>query len=559
MAALVALVPLTVVATADDVFSHDVWWHLTAGDWILAHREVPRADPFSFTSAGVPWVDHEWGFQVLVAAVHALLGVPGLVILRIAAALAVVSLLVGLLYRRGVDPAVIAALAGLAVVAARLRLQVRPELASLILLVLVVAACTGPSHPPSASPWRRLAGLAALFAVWANLHPGFLLGLAVVGAWAVGGFADRLIGGRRPEDRAPASEELRHRWLTLAACAAASCLNPWGPAVVRAPLEIAQALRRAGVVNPEWQPPSPAMQPAYFLLAAFTAALVTAAVRRLPASTLLIALGLLAYGLLFARGTGLSSIAAPLLVADAVTVLAAARPRLAAALRLPATAAFAVAAVLVVAAAWLGFRPDPLRLGFGVDPRFAPVGAAGLLLRTAPAPELYNEIGDGGYLMWRLRDRYRVFLDGRNEVHDRLLAEWSRAHENPDAWAALLAGHGVNTAVVRHTFEPLYASAEPFPVTFNRSFFPPGEWALVFWDDRNQVLLRRSEANAPIIAELEYRCLHPENLPNIAARMAHDPAFAACVRRELRRASREHPGSDLAARCQRALGSAPGG
>lgn len=244
-------------------------------------------------------------------------------------------------------------------------------------------------------------------------------------------------------------------------------------------------------------------------------------------------------------------------MAEALSGLALARPRLAAALRPGLRSSLAVATAITAAGAWLAVRPDPLRLGFGVDPRFAPVGAADFLLRTRPSPELYNEIGDGGYLLWRLRPAYRVFLDGRNEVHSRLLAEWSRAQGDPAAWAAFLTRHRVETAVVRHSFEPLSPSDRPFPLTFNRSFFPQREWALVYWDDRNQVLLRRSEAHAPLIAELEYTCLHPEDLANIAARMGHDPAFAACVRRDLRRALREHPGSDLAVRCRRALDSAP--
>jgi len=38
----------------------DTWWHLAAGDWILAHRAVPVRDFFTHTFAGIPWNAHEW-------------------------------------------------------------------------------------------------------------------------------------------------------------------------------------------------------------------------------------------------------------------------------------------------------------------------------------------------------------------------------------------------------------------------------------------------------------------------------------------------------------------
>ena len=38
----------------------DTYWHLASGAWMLDHRQVPHADPFSFTPFGQPWGAHEW-------------------------------------------------------------------------------------------------------------------------------------------------------------------------------------------------------------------------------------------------------------------------------------------------------------------------------------------------------------------------------------------------------------------------------------------------------------------------------------------------------------------
>ena len=43
----------------------DTWWHLAAAEWIINHQAAPHADPFSYTRAGAPWLDHEWLSQAI--------------------------------------------------------------------------------------------------------------------------------------------------------------------------------------------------------------------------------------------------------------------------------------------------------------------------------------------------------------------------------------------------------------------------------------------------------------------------------------------------------------
>ena len=64
-----------------EMFDTDVWWHVRAGEWILTQGRVPRLDPFTFSSGNRPWIDLHWGFQVILAQVHAMGGVPGMILL----------------------------------------------------------------------------------------------------------------------------------------------------------------------------------------------------------------------------------------------------------------------------------------------------------------------------------------------------------------------------------------------------------------------------------------------------------------------------------------------
>ena len=59
----------------------DSHWHVTVGNWILAHGAVPTVDIYSFTFAGQPWIAKEWLSQVLLALAYDAGGWGALVVL----------------------------------------------------------------------------------------------------------------------------------------------------------------------------------------------------------------------------------------------------------------------------------------------------------------------------------------------------------------------------------------------------------------------------------------------------------------------------------------------
>ena len=73
----------------------DTWSHLATGEWIIAHRAVPWADPFSHSMARRPWTAHEWLSEILLTLAFRLGGWSGVVLMTGAAA-ASAALIVGL-------------------------------------------------------------------------------------------------------------------------------------------------------------------------------------------------------------------------------------------------------------------------------------------------------------------------------------------------------------------------------------------------------------------------------------------------------------------------------
>src|SRR5215469_6628192 len=38
----------------------DIWWHLRNAEYLLQSHHFIRADMYSYTVAGVSWINHEW-------------------------------------------------------------------------------------------------------------------------------------------------------------------------------------------------------------------------------------------------------------------------------------------------------------------------------------------------------------------------------------------------------------------------------------------------------------------------------------------------------------------
>jgi len=58
----------------------DTGYHIRAGDYILETRTVPKHDIFSYHSPPLPWTAHEWLSEVVMAVLHRISGLTGVVI-----------------------------------------------------------------------------------------------------------------------------------------------------------------------------------------------------------------------------------------------------------------------------------------------------------------------------------------------------------------------------------------------------------------------------------------------------------------------------------------------
>src|SRR6187402_1309302 len=81
----------------------DLTYQLRAGAEILDARALPAVDTWTFTAAGMPWVDQQWGAQVVLSVAESVGGWTGLVVLRAVLTGLIFGSLLVVARRRGLD------------------------------------------------------------------------------------------------------------------------------------------------------------------------------------------------------------------------------------------------------------------------------------------------------------------------------------------------------------------------------------------------------------------------------------------------------------------------
>jgi len=391
----------------------DTWWHLAAGDWILAHRAVPVRDIFTYTFANTPWNAHEWLSEVLMAGAFAAGGWAGLHIL-FALALGVTAATVAGALRRRTDviPALLVSILGLACVAGGL--LARPHILALPMLAIWTSALVEARERGTAPPLR----LAIIMLVWANLHGGFAFGLAL--AVALGTEAWVMERGRAAK-----------AWAVFVGVSIlAALITPQGLEGLLFPIKL---LAMPGLATiGEWGPsnfgrPTPFL----FALLGMSLVLMTGKVR-LPLSRALLIVALIYLALSHARHVMLFAVVAPLLAAPALGAAWPARSQNSPRWLLPVLAALPL--VLLLARLTLPAARS--------EDRVTPIAALAHVPLPLRAQPVLNAYDYGGYL---IHQGVKVFVDGRTDLYptDFMKNDDRLAAGDAGAMAATLARYKV--------------------------------------------------------------------------------------------------------------------
>jgi hypothetical protein len=446
---LLAPAVLFVACGVDRNYQTDLWHHLARGRLIVAEGRLVDDDRFTYTVPGRPFVDSNWGWQVVFYRLYEAGGVPLLQAVNAAVGVAALAAAVGVAARRS-GSAVAALAAGLLAVAGlwQQAVLIRPQTASFLLFALLLATLEAGR---SRRAWLLAAPL--ILAAWVNCHGGFPVGLVLVGCYAVAAALapnEPRPSGSGQTPAAPSRSRLVSAlpWAgCLALCVAATLLNPYGWRVYE------YVLHTSGTASArridEWLPTTPfSLIGAVFWLSLPLA--VAALIVRRPSAWELVPLLVFvvaAFGAARMVAWWLLLLT-PVLAVRLAALLPKAEPSR------PTTGAaltcIGLAAVMVLSLPWFESVNPVFRLpgrAHRVESDLQAVGDG--MKEQAPRGRLFCRFDWGEYFGWELAPDYTVFMDGRIEIYpDDVWAEYVTVTRAEDGWQAVLDRYDVDWLVL---------------------------------------------------------------------------------------------------------------
>ena len=478
------------------IWHTDIWGHLSYGRWMAQAGQVPTTEPLVPLARGVPFVDTAWLSQWLGYLAIDRWGPP---VIQSAYALAV-TLMAGVLavtiYRRTqrVPPTVFGTLTFGWLNYQPLSIQ-RPQLAGMLCFMLLFCWLTS-------ARWRSWHWVAvpALFALWANLHGSFPVGLILIALLAIGTAVD---AGRRLTESAAA---LRFRpavrlLLLLELAAVAALLNPYGIGIYAETLTFSSNPNLSDLI--EWDPLTVRMP--HGVAAAAVTALLALAYRMSPRRVRL------SEGLVLAVFGGLALWHSRMLVWCSIPAAYYLGLHVGAIWKHKEEAApkpFKRGGrwtVITVGIAWICFAYTPFGFVLLHGPpqpgpeaeqqfrrsvsRHTPVSAVAYLAdRGLPAP-LFNTYEWGDYLLWAGPPDNPPFVNSHAHlIPEEIWGDYMAIAHGEEGWEFGLDRYGINTVLLDQRVRG------PLIDSFKRS----ERWKLEYEDDVAAIFVRHELIGRPI-------------------------------------------------------------
>lgn len=463
------------VLAARNVTDPDVWWHLRTGQLIIQNHKLFLADPYSFTRAGWPWVDHEWLSQILIFGLYKAAGWGGLIT---GFAAIITSTFLTLFLRCPGRPYVAGAVMVWGAIASVPSWGVRPQMFTLLLACIFLFILEQSYQRP-----KLLWCVLPLMLLWVNLHAAYAVGIVLLAVFLLGDALDRACGN---DQAAQSAARFRTLALVLVACIAIIPLNPYGAALYRYPLETLHSRTMLAYIG-EWASPDfhqARYLPLLFMMLA-TILLAALSPRRLRARELLLLAVTMYAALRSVRHIPIYVlVAVPLLSALVHAQLREAgmaelldRP-------LPLTKSKSMIN-LALLAGFLMFTASHVRYVIRrqaeAEAREFPAAAVTFLMSRRPPAPMMNHYNWGGYFIWKVYPEYKVYIDGRADIYgDSFMDEFASAYYvKGESWRTALDKWGLQTVALPPD-APLITALAALP-----------GWKRVF-SDRQAVVLTRT-------------------------------------------------------------------
>jgi hypothetical protein len=468
----------------------DVWWHMRTGQWILQHHTLPQEDPFSIYTEVTPKnsfvLKGFWLCQIMLYGIYRLFDFYGLIVLKSVLFTSTFFILHRLVKGYGLKAPLSYIVLIPVIYLATYYDEIRPQTFSFFFFALTIYLLERKRGSPPRTAKDMLHCYWPLFAVmplWSNIHPGFVIGDAIIVAYML----ESIISSAFKKPR-------KLQTYFIIACLLSVALSSLNPNGLKAIIITMKMLATSAAGSASIHEHLPLKEFASFthenylyltVIGLIVCAFLSFILRIKTLDILhLFLVSSLSYTAIKSFRAGIFfAIFATVAIGRNLSILR--QPRQ---IRHPLVQTSVLAAIVMVMILLLGQRTiltQPV-----MNKSIFPLKAAAFIETQALPGNIYHPYEWGGYLIWRLYPEYRVFIDGRalglrKEHTDVLLAR--------PQWEEILERYGVNTVL----YWPLlpYRGNVP-PIIF--ALLKDDAWSPVYWDLQCIIFVRTPLAKNPI-------------------------------------------------------------
>jgi len=441
------------IAAFCPVSSNDLWLLLREAGDIVASGEVPQVEQYSAVAFGRPYLAHEWLSGLAFLGIFKLGGGEALTVFRASVMLAMLLLLWYSLAKKDRSFMLAAPLLALAAYTILIRVFVRPHIFTHLFLCVWVFAL---EHWRRERRLRYLILLVPLQVLWANLHGGYIFA-PVLGALMTGTTAVLVLRPGWSKDESYAWSDVGTFAALTVACLAVSLVNPNGPRLLEFSLTIGLASDYIKQVVFEWASPLGAKYArSYGREAAIGMFLLIwlglgLNVKRRPFPDAMIALLATVMSVQAVRFLSFIGILGFPVAVRAWRAVADSKVNRLFIKRRPLIEA-ALFGLLLVSTLTYGFPYGETKhrnVGWGLGGRM-PYQETGFISEQGLEGNIFNDYGDGAFIIYHLYPRVRPVMDSRIDVYGRqLYQEYLFSRENPVKFFQYLNKYKVSLILLR--------------------------------------------------------------------------------------------------------------
>ncbi|MDQ3811261.1 MAG: hypothetical protein M3336_13315 [Chloroflexota bacterium] len=471
----------------------DVWWVMASGRLLVERGSIPQSEPFTFAPHVDQYFDVQWLAQLAYYLPYHFFGLEGVAVFNAAAVTLTFALLLRIAWERSRNMAAATLSVLFAELTALWFLHPRAQT-----LAFATFAATYWLLSRRWAGLREVVALAAVQAVWSNLHGSFFMGPALTAMLLTAEVAEAVLAASWRG--ALSGRRVRFLCLALGAQLLGTLATPYGPGIYTYLLKFSvDPIIREHIS--EWLPTTAGDWPGaeFFASAVLAVAVIARARTRVAVADVLMlglfgVLGVQAYRNIPWWGLAASPILAyylahlsmPRLLARVGGYLVTTTPRV----RGNAIRGLLLALVLIGALPWARAAnpslPDSQRSMIAAE---YPEAATNFLAAQPYGGRLFSEHPWGAYIDWWLWPRYQPMIDPSIEVHPTdVWLDILTLNQGHASWEELADRYAVDVMMLRlETQRLLIEAVERSP-----------RWKAVYRDQQAVIYVRAAQQEQPV-------------------------------------------------------------